>query len=95
MRLAVPDLHLPEIRLTEVPEGYELHCLTTETFWIPVLQGVLRSLADDYGALVFLERFVTPDGHDALRIHIAEQSFSEGRRFELATNALDRRRGAS
>lgn len=94
VRLAMPDLHLPEIRLTEVPEGYDLHCLTTETFWIPVLQGVLRSLADDYGALVFLERCQSAEGHDGLRIHIAEQSFAEGRSFELATNAVDRRRGA-
>jgi hypothetical protein len=49
-----------------------------------VMLGLLRAMADDYGALVLLDHQGMTEGAEVISIHILEQSFAEGRRFELA-----------
>lgn len=85
IRLAVDDLDLPEMALNEHATG--LFCLTIWTHlsgWADVLLGMLRALADDYGALVLLERKPTNAGCEKLEITLVEAAFAEGRGFELA-----------
>jgi hypothetical protein len=85
-RLADPDLELPELTLVERgPQLLALRC----RFPLPgaghVILGLLRALADDYGALVLLEHEGTDaEGVETVRIHLLDSGFAEGRRFELA-----------
>ena len=81
-RLALPDLGLPTLALTEPQPGiYELTCQGHPGF-NHVLMGVLRAMADDYGALVLLDQ--SPARPETLMIHLLAADFSEGRRFDLA-----------
>lgn len=49
--------------------------------------GVLRAMADDYGALVMLEHNGKSDGRDVITITLVETSFAEGRSFDLGAVA--------
>lgn len=87
-RLAVPDLDLPVLELREVGEGeFTLTCCTKQDGYAHVLLGVLRALADDYGALVFIEMLARTDDTDTMSIRLLEAGFSEGRDFSLALEA--------
>ncbi|ARC89111.1 heme NO-binding domain-containing protein [Rhodovulum sp. MB263] len=83
-RLAVPDLVLPELRLAEdAADGYRLDCRGDWPEAFHILQGLLRAMADDYGALVLLEPLEErPDG-GLLGVRLLDSSFSTGRSFSL------------
>ncbi len=84
-RLAVPDLILPNLELIDIGEGqYELQVRGTHKEYAFVLVGVLRTMADDYGALVFLDQALSDSGHMTIRISLLDSDFSEGRSFSLA-----------
>jgi Haem-NO-binding len=86
-RMALPDLVLPRMALDEV--GTDLFRLTVQS---PVrgaghvLMGLLRAMADDYGALVLLDHAGVVDGADVLQINLLDGSFAEGRAFDLAAH---------
>jgi hypothetical protein len=83
-RMALPDLVLPGMALDE--EGPDLFCLTVQSGLQGagyVLLGLLRAMADDYGALVLLDHAGVVDGAEVLRINLLDGSFAEGRRFDL------------
>jgi Haem-NO-binding len=86
-RMALPDLVLPRMALDE--DGPDLFRLTVQS---PVdgaghvLMGLLRAMADDFGALVLLDHAGVVDGADVLRINLLDGSFAEGRSFDLASN---------
>ncbi|MGR3435139.1 MAG: heme NO-binding domain-containing protein [Shimia sp.] len=87
-RLAVPDLDLPPLELIEEGEGrYILRCGTALEGYGHVMMGVLRTLADDYGALAFLEHNGTCGAFDCLGITLVDVEFTEGRSFALAREA--------
>lgn len=91
-RLAVPDLDLPELSLRPVGPGrFVLTCHDCPRGVDIVLLGLLRALADDYGALVVIEgegEGAGPDlrvrGDARLTIEVLDAAFHTGRRFELA-----------
>ena len=86
-RLALPDLRLPGLDVAEPQPGvYELTCHGVPGF-AHVLSGVLRAMADDYGALVLLDHATDPARGEVLRIQILATDFAEGRRFDLAGDA--------
>lgn len=85
-RLAVADLHLPELELIEhTPSNYTLVCRSAHPGFAPVLQGLLRAMADDYGVLALLDRGSAATGTE-MRISIAlvAPDHAEGRDFALA-----------
>lgn len=87
-RLAVDDLNLPVLELDEEEEGrFALTCRFARPGFGHVLIGVLRTLADDYGALVFLEyralRRLEALVEEVIEITVVETAFAEGRSFEL------------
>ncbi|NSX54632.1 heme NO-binding domain-containing protein [Parasulfitobacter algicola] len=83
-RLAVPDLTLPDLELLEEVGGqFELLVRANMPGIGFVLMGVLRAMADDYGALVFLEHKGNVANCEKLSISLLENSFSEGREFHL------------
>ncbi|MEM8591821.1 MAG: heme NO-binding domain-containing protein [Pseudomonadota bacterium] len=87
-RLAVPDLLLPALELRDEDETtFTLICANDYPGFGHVMMGVLRAMADDYGALAFLELDESAKSHGALRIVLLDHEFAEGRSFELARKA--------
>jgi hypothetical protein len=85
-RLALPDLALPQLRLDEPePDCYELTAMGYPGLGF-VLVGLLRAMADDYGALVLLDHRLSPEG-EVITINLLEASFATGTHFELAAGA--------
>jgi hypothetical protein len=84
-RLAVEDLDLPELELREHGgHVYSLTCHSQGSGFGHVMLGVLRTLADDYGALVFLEHRGGRGDTEILDISVFETDFAEGREFDLS-----------
>ncbi|HCQ66255.1 MAG TPA: heme NO-binding protein [Rhodobacteraceae bacterium] len=84
-RLAVPDLDLPQVELEDRGGGlYRLVCRSPHKGFGHVYLGMLRALADDYGALVLIEFEGDADGAEVLTIRLADVDFAEGRAFDLA-----------
>ena len=90
-RLAVPDLVLPQIQLRE-------HAAQTFSVTVReqrpgpvafghVLMGLLRAMADDYGALVLLEHGGRREGTEIIAVELLESAFAEGRAFALGAAA--------
>lgn len=87
--LAVPELDLPELDLTTGEGGgrYRLRCRSPYPGYGHVMLGILRAMADDYGALVILDISTGPGGVETITIEVLETAFAEGRRFDLAGEA--------
>lgn len=84
-RLALPQFHLPLMELTEHDaQRYSLRCRTPVGGGGHIMLGLLRAMADDYGALATFEIRPGAGGEDVIAIHLAEEGFAEGRRFDLA-----------
>ncbi|MEO0372109.1 MAG: heme NO-binding domain-containing protein [Pseudomonadota bacterium] len=89
VRMAVPDLPMPQLELKEEdPQVFELvvHPMPgTEGLFGHVLLGLLRAMADDYGALVFLDPNPGENGKDVIDVRLLDIDFAEAREFELGT----------
>lgn len=87
-RLAVSDLHLPALELRETgANSFRLICAPGLPGYSHVLLGILRAMADDYGALAFLEHRGGGAEGDAILIRLIEADFAEGRSFDLGARA--------
>lgn len=87
-RLALPNLDMPELELLDHGAGqYMLTCVAPLRGVGFILVGLLRAMADDYGALVMLENLGTEDGAvdgaEMISIRIADQSLYAARPFRL------------
>ena len=88
-RLAVPDIDVPFLTLEEAePDVYLISCRSDLAGAGHVIMGLLRAMADDYGALVLLDHQGSRDGAEWLRVHVLEACFAAGRRFELGHSTL-------
>jgi len=87
-RMALPDLVLPSLEL-EVHDSarYALRVTHDAPGFGHVMVGILRALADDYGALVLLDHNGRADGTETVSIELAAAAFAEGRRFDLRAQA--------
>ena len=91
VQLAVPELALPRLELQETAPGqFELLCHPGLPGFSHLLLGLLRTMADEYGALVLLEHDGVrhrPDGTAAevLRIALSDHKLHPGRAFSLTT----------
>ncbi|KMK68095.1 heme NO-binding domain-containing protein [Puniceibacterium sp. IMCC21224] len=95
-RLAVPDLDLPTLELDEFEQNcFALRCIGPIDGFGHVLVGVLRAMADDYGALVLLEHEGRTEMQESISITLIETDYSEGREFDLGAAPVDRRQVAS
>jgi hypothetical protein len=83
-RLAIPDLELPQIRVTELdPSSYHVRSRWALPGIAPILLGGLRAMADDYGALVLLRLDGVEAEEECLHVQLLDAEFAEGRRFVL------------
>jgi len=78
-RMVLPGLELPRIT-TEITgdHSYRLTVTSDSQEWYPVLAGLLRGMADEYGVLAMVD---TQD--DVLTVSIADDQFAEGGEFSL------------
>lgn len=87
-RLAVSDLKLPALELREHTIGqFSLTCQPGLPGFGSVMMGVLRTMADDYGALVMLEHKGGHNNCEVISITLVETEFAQGRSFDLGARA--------
>ncbi len=87
-RLAVDDLDLPGMALREHShERFSLTCIDGPPGFGHAMMGILRAMADDYGALVYLEHSGGGAGREVIEITLIESEFAEGREFDLGARA--------
>lgn len=83
--MALPDLDFPELAL-EVEGGgqFRLFVFGPMPGWGAVMTGLLRAMADDYGALVLIEQDGGGESYERVSVTLLEAAFNEGRGFDLA-----------
>ncbi|MCR8828150.1 heme NO-binding domain-containing protein [Pseudosulfitobacter koreensis] len=87
-RLAVSDLNLPHIELREYSSShFSVICGTSIPRFGHVMMGLLRTMADDYGALALLEFQGGAKGTETVSITLVETEFAKGRSFALGARA--------
>lgn len=89
--MVIPDLGMPRIRVEQrVPE--ELRILMPDCFdeWRSVMAGLVRAMADDYGAL----GLIAVEGN-AVTVLISQQAFSEDRGLVLGRGPAQTGKGAA
>ncbi|MEO0486581.1 MAG: heme NO-binding domain-containing protein [Pseudomonadota bacterium] len=87
-RLAVPDLKLPTVELREEGDAtFSIRCGPDIPGFSRVMMGVLRAMADDYGALAFLDLAEEGEEGGVVSVILLDEAFAEGRSFELARKA--------
>lgn len=92
-RLAVSDLDLPQMELREHnPSSFSLTLTSGRPGWGHVLVGVLRTMADDYGAFAFLEHQGGSQRVEIVNITLVISAHAEGRSFDLGAQ-LDEKAG--
>lgn len=83
-RLAVSDLVLPELDLRDqTATQYSLACRSPIVGSGHVFIGILRAMADGYGALVMLEHLGASQGVETISISLVASKFATGWRFDL------------
>lgn len=83
-RLVLPELELPDMDLSDLGGGhFRLRCASSLVGAGHIVMGLLRAMADDYGALVLLEHLGTDRGAEVISVQIADQALYEARPFSL------------
>lgn len=84
-RLALPDLVLPPLHLREeTADAFRLVIGPGRPGLAEVMLGLLRAMADDYGALVLLRLdHAAADGAADVVIHLLDPAHGAGRAFRL------------
>ncbi|QIE41942.1 heme NO-binding protein [Rhodobacteraceae bacterium SC52] len=86
--LAVPDLDLPYFDVVSEDDGVvRVLCRSERPGFGHVLVGVIRTLADDYGALAILEHEGREGVDEWISVRVLSAEFSEGRPFQLAAES--------
>jgi hypothetical protein len=78
--LAVPDFDLPPVTLIEQDVGTFMFRCPASAEYEHVLRGVIRAMADEYGALALIDH--GPEGH-GVQVQLIDVSFAAGRAFAL------------
>ena len=81
VQLAVSDLHLPRIEVTDAADqSWRVLCAPGLPGYGHVILGLLRAMADDYGALALLD--LEEDG--AITVDLIDSGYADGRSFRLS-----------
>ncbi|PPB80220.1 heme-NO-binding protein [Albidovulum inexpectatum] len=78
--LAVPDLDMPDLEISGGENGhFELCCKPDRFGFSSMLAGLVRAMADDYGALALIECA----GGGRVTIDLLDERHARGRAFDL------------
>lgn len=84
-RMALPDLEVPRLSVNAANGGRFTFEVEGPLPGISaVMAGLLRAMADDYGALALIEPSETADGRELVQVALLETDYAEGRSFDLA-----------
>lgn len=90
-RLALPELTIPQLELREhTSQSFSLNVYSdrkTGQIFSHAMIGLLRAMADDYGALVMLDHKGGSNGEEVISITLLEVSFARARSFELGARS--------
>ncbi|MCW3781794.1 heme NO-binding domain-containing protein [Defluviimonas salinarum] len=85
VRLAVPEVDMADLSMIATGPGrYTLLCRGGHPGYAAVFAGVLRAMADDFGALALIEAGAAQGLTDTVTIELLEAQFASGRHFDLA-----------
>lgn len=88
-QMALPDLDIPELTLQVEPGGQLVVQIGGQMpGWGAVFAGLMRAMADDYGALALIEQLPPEAGLEQVRVLLLEARFAQARSFDLAQPAL-------
>lgn len=83
--MALPDLEMPELLLRAEAQGrFLLEVRGPMPGWGAVMAGLMRAMADDYGALVLIEPGTPQGGAERVQVMLLDVAYAQGRRFDLA-----------
>lgn len=83
--MALPDLEVPELTLRAEAQGrFMLEVRGPMPGWGAVMAGLMRAMADDYGALVLIEPGPPQGGAERVQVMLLDAAYAQGRRFDLA-----------
>ena len=86
-RLAVPGLDLPNITVEEhQTHQFTIRCDGGPEEFGHMLVGLLRAMADDYGALAVLDHLGTSGGTEVIEVSVVDSAFADDRGFSLAAD---------
>lgn len=84
-QMALPELKLPALTVLIEQHGtFRLLVRAPLPGWGAVMTGLVRAMADDYGALAFIELLDLVGEEEQVLITLLEDAYAEGRRFDLA-----------
>lgn len=84
-RMAVADLGLPDLALLpRSATSFALQVGSGHHGFVPVFAGILRAMADDYGAFVLVDLGDQTAAPDRIGIELLATQYASGRAFELA-----------
>ena len=87
-KLAVPELEMPTLTLRDHGPGhFTLYCNEIYPGTGFVMVGILRAMADDYGALVLLDHMGAKAAVSTIAVQVLDADFTSGREFSLVTGA--------
>lgn len=85
-RMALDDIVLPHIYVTEITDGFFAIKSAHSIPWANnIIAGVLRGMADDYGALATVE-IVQNEGEAQVEVLIHDANFAVGKAFDMAAS---------
>lgn len=94
VQLAVSDLELPLLELRDHGDNrFDLRVIGPLSGFGHVLVGVLRAMADDYGALALLDHSGRVGEFEEITITVVENDFHAGRDFTLTDDTTRKRAG--
>ena len=84
VQLAVPDLRLPAITVDDTGRAvFRVTCQPGLPGLAPVVLGLLRAMADDYGVLALLDT----GGNGVIEVRLIDRRFADARAFRLGAGA--------
>lgn len=87
--IVVPGLDLPKVIVREHIGGqFSLTIIHPIPGTGHVICGIIRALADDYGALVLLDHLGRQGDIETLEVGILDSRYAMGRSFQLVTGAI-------
>ena len=88
-RMAVPELDMPQLDLAALSDRqFRLTCCSPWPGYGHVMVGILRAMADDYGALAVLEHAGSAADEETITIDLLEPRFAVGRPFPLTIRGV-------
>lgn len=88
-RMALPELEVPHLGVSLATGGRFTFEVDGPIAGISaVMAGLLRAMADDYGALALIEPTQSEDGREWVQVALLEADYAEGRRFDLAVPSV-------